>query len=39
MTECKAADEDSNAGKYGIEEVEGSHGAYADEVKQRPLNT
>jgi len=39
MAEGKASNEYGDAGEYGIEEIEGSHGTYADEVEERPLNT
>ena len=38
MAEGKAAYEDGDPSKDGIEEVEGAHGAHTDEVEQRPLN-
>jgi len=38
MTEGETANEDCDAGKDGIEEIEGTHSAYADEVKERALN-
>src|SRR5208283_4962212 len=38
VAECKAADEDGEAGENAVEEVEGTHGAHADEVKQRALD-
>ena len=38
MTKGKAADEDGNASQNGIEEIEGSHRADADEVEQRALH-
>jgi hypothetical protein len=38
MTECEAANEDGDTGKDGIEQIEGTHSAYADEVKERALN-
>ena len=37
MAEGKAANEDGDARKDGIEEVEGAHCADAYEVEQRPL--
>ena len=37
MTECKAANEYGDAGQDGIEQIEGAHSAYADEVEERPL--
>src|ERR1019366_6827278 len=39
MTECEAADEDSNSGKQAVEEVEYANGPDADEVEERPLHT
>jgi hypothetical protein len=39
MTEGEAANEDGDAGKDGIEEIEGAHSTHADEVEERPLNT
>ena len=38
MAEGKTANEYGDAGEYGIEEVEGAHGADADEVEQRALH-
>ena len=38
MAEGKAANEDGDTGEDGIEEVEGAHGADADEVEQRALH-
>src|ERR1039458_3154258 len=38
VTECKAADENGDAAKNAVEEIEGAHGTYADEVKQRALD-
>jgi hypothetical protein len=39
MAEGKAANEDSDTGEDGIEEVEGSHGAHTDEVEERPFHS
>jgi hypothetical protein len=39
MTECEAANEDGDTGKDGIEQIERAHSAYADKVKERPLNS
>ena len=38
MPESKTPDEYGDTGEDGIEEVEGSHCADADEVEQRPFN-
>jgi hypothetical protein len=38
MTECEAPNEDGDTGKDGIEQIEGTHSTYADEVKERALN-
>jgi hypothetical protein len=38
MAEGKAAYEDGDPSEYGIEEVEGAHGAHTDEVEERPLH-
>jgi hypothetical protein len=38
MAESKAANEYGDTGEDGIEEVEGAHGADADEVEQRALH-
>ncbi len=38
MTESKSANEDGDAGEDGVEEIEGSHSADADEVKQRAFD-
>jgi hypothetical protein len=39
MAEDKAANEDSDTGKDGIEEVEGPHGAHTNEVEERPFHS
>jgi hypothetical protein len=39
MAEGKAANEDGDTGKDGIEEVEGSHGAHTNEVEERPFHS
>jgi hypothetical protein len=39
MTECEAADEDSNSGKQAVKEVENPYRPDADEVEERPLHT
>jgi hypothetical protein len=38
VAECKSADEDGEAGENAVEEIEGAHGAHADEVKQCALD-
>ena len=38
MAEGKTANEDGDTGQDGIEEIEGSHRADADEVEQRALD-
>ena len=37
MTECESSNENGDTGKDGIEQVEGTHRADADEVEERPL--
>jgi hypothetical protein len=39
MAEGKAANEDGNTCEYGIEEIEGSHGAHTNEVEERPFHS
>lgn len=39
MTECESANENGDTGEDGIEQIEGTHCADADEVEERPLNT
>jgi hypothetical protein len=39
MTEGKSAEEYSDTGKDGIEEVEGTHGTYTDEIKESAFDT
>jgi hypothetical protein len=38
VTECKAADENGDAAKNAVEEIEGAHSANAYEIKQRALD-
>jgi hypothetical protein len=38
MPESKTPDEYGDTGEDGIEEIEGTHRADADEVEKRPLN-
>ena len=38
MTESKTTNEHGDAGQDGVEEIESSHGAYADEVEQSALD-
>jgi hypothetical protein len=39
MAEGESADENGHSDEQAIEEIEGSHGADADEVEKRALNT